>query len=177
MGRKQKMKEKEPINNVSEEIETLYGKYFEDVYKYVYREIPHRQMAEDIAQDVFLVAVKRSDKVLKHSHPKRWLLTTAKYKIREFHRKMKRWTDEPLREEGEEAGVEDYRFEEKEWELTALTILNESEWEMIKKYYLCGVPVSELANAEGITENNMRVRLHRIKKKLKNGMQDRRTAI
>lgn len=160
------------MNSRVNEIEEIYREYFEDVYKYIYRHIPHIQMAEDVTHEVFCVALKKCDEILNHPYPKRWLMRVARYKIREFHRKMKRWTTEPLEEERTEAGAEEPSYEEMEWEMTALKILSEEEWRLIKNYYLIGVPITDLAEAAGITENNMRVRLHRLKKKLRNGMRD-----
>lgn len=66
-----------------------------------------------------------------------------------------------------ELGREELRYEVKELELTALATLDRQEWELVKDYYLYGVTISELASAEGITENNMRVRLWRLKKRLR----------
>ena len=90
--------------------------------------------------------------------------------MRELHRKMKRWATEPLDEGSPELGVEEGCYEEVELELTALAILDEKEWKLIKRYYFGGCPISVLAKEEGITDNNMRVRLYRMKKKLKDGM-------
>ncbi len=166
----QKMKEKDPITNMPDELADIYEKYFDAVFKYVYREIPHKEMAEDITQDVFYVALKKGKDFLEHSEPKLWLLRTAWFKMRELHRKMKRWATEPLDEGSPELGVEEGCYEEVELELTALAILDEKEWKLIKRYYFGGCPISVLAKEEGITDNNMRVRLYRMKKKLKDGM-------
>lgn len=166
----QKMKEMDSITNMPDEFAGIYEKYYEDIFRYIYREIPHRQMAEDITQDVFYVALKKGEDFLTHSEPKLWLLRTAWFKMREFHRRMKCWAVEALDEEHWELSVEESCFEEIELELTALAILSEKEWTLIKRYYFGGCPISVLAEEEGITENNMRVRLHRMKKKLKDKM-------
>ena len=58
-------------------------------------------------------------------------------------------------------------YEKIELELTALAMVSDEEWMLIKKYYLYGATIAELAEAYNITENNMRVRLSRLKKKLR----------
>ena len=64
----------------------VYKRYFGDVYKFVYRRIRNKEIAEDITQDVFCAAWNDIDKFLKHPEPKGWLIVTAKNKLRELYR-------------------------------------------------------------------------------------------
>ena len=80
---------------------------------------------------------------------------------------MKRWTYEALEEDHPRMAVSDREYEGRELELTALDIVSEEEWNLIKDYYLEGITIKELAEKYGITENNMRVRLFRLKTKLR----------
>lgn len=124
-------------------------------------------MAEDIAQDVFYAAWKKGDEFLKHKEPKLWLMVTARNKMHALYRQMKRWTYEPLEEDHPTMAVMEHEYEESELELTALAIISEEEWKLIKDYYLSGITIKELAEKYQITENNMRVRLFRMKAKLR----------
>lgn len=147
-----------------DEFTALYERYFNRIFKYVCRRISDVQTAEDIAQDTFCAAYAKKQDFLGHAQPLRWLLCTARNKLRERYRYMGRRATVPLEEL--ELGREELRYEVKELELTALATLNKQEWELVRDHYFYGITISELACAEGITENNMRVRLWRLKKRL-----------
>ncbi len=160
------MNVEERIASDGEVIEAAYGAYFEDVYKFVFRRIGNEPVTEDIVHDVFCAALNKMEEFRNHPEPKRWLMVTAKNKIRELYRKMKRRSFETL-DEIPEPAVEEPDYREIELELTALAIIDIEEWELIKDYYLNGITIRELAERYGITENNMRVRLHRLRVKLR----------
>lgn len=148
------------------QFEELYRKYFKGVYQYVHREVFNVQTAEDIVQDTFCTAYAKGRDFLDHSQPKLWLFRTARNKMLESYRRMQYRTTVPL-EEGFDLGQEELSYKVKELELTALAVLGVQEWELVKNHYMYGVTISELAESEGITENNMRVRLSRLRKKLR----------
>ena len=84
-----------------------------------------------------------------------------------LYRNMKRWAVEPLEEGHIELAVLDPNYEATELELAALAIISEDEWKLMKDYHLRGITARELAEKAGITENNMRVRLSRLRGKLR----------
>ena len=151
----------------AEEFAEIYRAYFDDVFKLVYRSIPNRPMAEDITQDTFFAALKRGEEFLRHPEPKLWLLRTAHFKILELYRRMRRRATEPLEEEALELAEQEGRYGEIELDMSALTTIGEEEWRMIKEYHLFGTTIAEIAEAEKVTENNMRVRLFRFRQKLR----------
>lgn len=164
------MNEKERMANAGEVVGEAYKEYFQDIYKFVFRRIRNKQIAEDIAHDVFCAALNKAEEFLKHEEPKKWLMVTARNKMYELYRKMKHSALESL-DEIPEIEVEEIDYEKLELELTALAIIDEAEWELIKDYYLIGYTIRELAEKYGITENNMSVRLFRLREKLRNGME------
>ncbi len=147
----------------------VYKAYYEVVFKAVYHRIANRQIAEDITQDTFVVAFRLGEDFLRHPEPKLWLLRTAHYKMLEAYRKAKRWGLEPL-EKHQELEAQDCHYGEVELNLSALATLGKEEWRAIKAYHVFGNTISEMAESEAVTENNMRVRLFRVRKKLKDGM-------
>lgn len=162
------MKENELMINAKTTFAETYEEYFGEVFKYIFRKIPNQHMAEDITQDVFYAAWKKGDEFLNHPEPKLWLMVTARNKMHELYRRMKRWTYAPLEDDHPIMAVVDSEYEECELELTALAIISDEEWKLIKDYYLAGIKIAELAEKYMITENNMRVRLSRLKAKLRN---------
>ncbi len=150
----------------------FYKNNFERIYKYVYRIFPNKQIAEDIAQETFYTAYLKYGEFRGHPNPQLWLLRIARYKILECRKSMRYRRAEPLEQECPELAKEDVHYSVKELEVSALTMLGEKGWRLIKRRYLFGSTISEMAEAEGITENNMRVRLSRLRSRLKNGLED-----
>ena len=147
----------------------VYEAYFDDVFRAVYRKVLDRQTAEDIAQDTFFAAFKLGRDFLGHPEPKLWLLRTAHNKIHELYRKRKRRATEPL-EKYEELAAQDCHYGEIELNLSALATVTEKEWRTVKAHHVFGTTIAEMAESEAVTENSMRVRLFRVRKKLKDGM-------
>lgn len=166
------MGEKEAVmsvdNGVNQDFEAFYNENLEMIYHYIYRIFPNKQIAEDITQETFYVAFKKQDELWKHPNPRYRLIRIAKYKMMEFCKKMRYRNTEPWEPERYELAEEDVSYGIKELDVTARSTLGEKEWCLIKKHYLLGVTISELAEAEGITENNMRVKLSRWTKRLRN---------
>jgi len=157
--------------NTEEKFTEFYKEYYEEIYKYVRHRIPNAQMAEDVVQETFYTAYKKRDVFLEHPYPRRWLLCTARNKVHEICRKMKRWAAAPLGELSHEIITEEIGYDYKELELAVLRVLSEEDWQMLRGYYLYGVKASELAEQNGITEGNMRVRLTRLKQKLRSAIE------
>ena len=62
-------------------------------------------------------------------------------------------------------------FREIDLEQSALCVLRKEEWEMVKGYYMGETAIKELAEKYGVTENNMRVRLYRLKVKVRKAIE------
>ena len=159
------MEEKTEVQN--DEFKDFYEKYFMVIYKYIYRKIKNQQVAEDIAQETFYLAYVRWRDVKEHPSPLGWLLKTAQYKMLEVGRKIYSISEMSL-EEVQDAVEEPPDYGLRELEISALVILKPDEWSLIKKHYLWGYSVRDLAKEEGVTENTLRVRMFRILKRLRN---------
>lgn len=159
------MRDQELGSDGRDEFAAIYQQYYDRVYRYVRRRIPDVQAAEDIVQDTFFIAYMKKLDFLGYAQPLAWLFRTAGNKIMERWRYMRRCGAESL-EEALGLGQEELRYEMAELEQTALKTLGRDEWRLVKRCYLYGITVSELAEAEGVSEGSMRVRLWRLVKKL-----------
>ena len=167
--RKRKMNENERMAGAGEAIETIgeaYRTYLEDVYTYVFRRVGNKAVAEDIVHDVFLTALNRIEVFQDHPQQKGWLMVTARNKLKELRKKMENNPVESL-EEVQDVGAVENDYEMIEFELIMHKVIAEEEWELIKDFYLRGITIRELAEKYGITENAMTVRLHRLRKKIR----------
>ncbi len=131
-----------------------------------------KNIAEDVAQEVFYVAMAKWDEVKVSEQPLRWLFQTANYKILEINRKRTSHPIEYLDDNIPEPPTEESDYGMTELEASALKTVDKREWDLVKKHYFQGYPIDELAEAEGITPNNMRVRLSRMRSKLREALGD-----
>lgn len=147
-------------------IESLYREHFDILTRYVFSMVESRVLTEDIVQDTFCEAVKAAGKLYAHPNQGGWLMKTAKNKIKEARRKA-----------GPEGFlcVDDFLPElmnmEERYSLVELNIImenifSEHEWRLFRMYYIMGYTAKELAEIENITENNLKVRMHRLRKRL-----------
>ncbi len=167
MGKKKRY---ERQNNLSpdedKEFSKLYQEYQPFLLKYVSAVVKDRSLAEDIIQETFYEALCQFDKFYDHPNQKGWLINVARFKIKEINRKMHSGELVLLQEESMHPVKSDIGYEMKELETVMSEVFDESEREYFLKYYLWGYSVKELADVEGVTENNMRVKLYRLKEKL-----------
>jgi len=66
-------------------IEGLYEKYADTVFRYCLRQVGRRDLAEDIASEVFLTLYQKLEQVEDHQLPA-WLFTVAKNKAVDYWR-------------------------------------------------------------------------------------------
>lgn len=131
--------------------------------------------AEDVVQDVFLLAAEKDIRDL--SNPLPWLMkATVNMCMKRYHRKKQNAEKEQRfirrklensidrsvyaveREESKAASVELL--------ITIEQLLSPEEWDILRQYCLQGIPIEEISEQRGIPSNTLRVRICRIRKKL-----------
>lgn len=155
--------------HTDDKIEELYKTQMSELYLYAYHMIGNQQEAEDIVQETFCLALGKRDKFLNHPNQKGWLMVVVKNKLFEISRERKNHASLSL-DEAQEIENEESQYKEIELEQTALRIMSREEWNMVKDHTLGKATVGELAKRYGITENNMRVRLHRLRRKVQEAL-------
>lgn len=60
------------------------------VYNFIRYRILDKSLAQDVLQETFYLAYKKWDTLKDHPNQTGWLLETARYKIQEFNRKIKK---------------------------------------------------------------------------------------
>lgn len=66
----------------------IYDKYIDKIYAFCFRNIGNQQEAEDIAQDVFIEAMKSIKRFEGRSQFRTWLYQVARYHVMDYWRKM-----------------------------------------------------------------------------------------
>lgn len=149
-----------------EEYETLVEAGYEVVKSYVNRS-GYADAAEDITQEVFFIAWKKRTYLKIHNNQMGWLIQTAKYKIKEYERVCARRRAERLDDLSLTMGWEEMAYRLAEWEVLLGGIMKEQEVELFLDHYYHGISVGEIARRKHIKEQNLRMQLQRLKKRVK----------
>ena len=134
-------------------------------------ETPAEKLAKDVLQETYYVAYKKWDILCEHSNPMGWLINTAKNKIRELNKSLKKIECEVDLDADEYTFTED-GYGKSELDLIITKGLTEEEKNRFYKYFLHGYSISELAQLEKISENNMSVRISRLRSKIAQNIPD-----
>ena len=164
----------------SDFIRQLYEKEAEHLYYFARKMVEDVELAHDIVQETFCVAMRKQEEVVNHPEPLAWLYCTAKYVIlSECRKKQKRdllGCYEDMEEILTDAHAE-LEFSKVEEDDEVLTLLTESECKIIELVYVQGYKTKEAASRLSMNENTLRVKLLRIRNKLKPKIKQNRNPV
>ncbi|MCL6515701.1 MAG: sigma-70 family RNA polymerase sigma factor [Alicyclobacillus sp.] len=141
--------------------------YGTDVLNVAYSYVRNYHQAQDIAQDVFLRALTKMDSFRGESSVKAWLLSITVNRCKDH---LRSWSvrhevhDEEqvaLSRAASDTEAEAVGRLERERVWQALQRLPVKYREVVVLYYMRGLPGHEVARVLGISEQNVRTRLHR----------------
>jgi len=166
------------INQVLEGDANSYGilvqRYQSLVYTVVYRMVKNKEEAEEIAQDTFVKAYKSLVNYRGESKFSTWLYTIAYRKSLDAIKVKKRFVSTELIEEISEGEIEmvndalNYLQTKERKKIIADSILKlpEEEAVIVTLYYFEEKSVKEIKKIVGLTEENIKIKLYRSRKKL-----------
>ena len=148
--------------------ETLMKRYILQVYGAALRLVKDEENAQEVTQMAFIQAYRQLDS-WRGENFGAWVTIIANHiALRMLEKETRRQTD-PL-DENIDPPNEEYD-EQRELQLQALekaiTQLSEAERQIIQWHYYEGVPLQTIAQRVGQTENNIKVRIFRIREELK----------
>lgn len=167
------MDENREPSKVREEFDRLYLEYRQKLQRLVLTKIKDPYLAEEVVQEIFYEAWRHYAVVSVHESQEGWLYQTAWYKIKEFMRRIMQCSESSMDAERVEMSVEEEGFDKAELDLMIYEILTPDELLRFHRYFLWGETTAEMAKKEAITENNMRVRISRLKKKIESALKDK----
>jgi len=148
--------------------ETLMKRYTSQVYGAALRLMKDEENAQEVTQMAFIQAYRQLDS-WRGENFGAWVTIIANHIALRLMEKEKRRQTDPLNENIDPPN-EEYD-EQRELQLQALenaiTRLSEDERQIIQWHYYEGVPLQTIAQRVGQTENNIKVRIFRIREKLK----------
>ncbi len=161
---------------------TLVARYQNYVFTIVIRHVNDRELAEELAQDVFVKAYKALSSFKGNSKFSTWLYTITHHTCLSHLRKKEHETvfpgDEQMHlwangQDGSHAGT---RLEQKAQQQLlneAVKQLPESDSELITLFYNAEQSIEEISVITGLTTSNVKVKLLRARQKLKEILQTR----
>ena len=168
------------------ELTAAYEAYRDMVYRIAFVQTKSTAQAEDIQQNVFLALVKYSDRIRSEQHLKAWLIRVTQNACKKHFRSL--WVkltvlyDDALYKEqdADEDGAAvpapepEEASEQEDLVAEMVQALPESSRVVIHLFYYEQMSVREIANALGITEQNVKTRLSRARDKLREQLGERK---
>jgi RNA polymerase sigma-70 factor (ECF subfamily) len=151
----------------------LYDKYFEPIYRYVYRRVSSVETAEDLVSQTFYDALSHLKSYQHKGYPfSAWLYKIAHNNVLKWYRSNSRHQQVDLENVVELRSDEDVVEElavntERGNVLAMLEKLEYEDRELIRLKYFEEVSNIEIGQIMGITANNVGVKLYRALKRLK----------
>lgn len=146
-----------------EEIEEIYNRYFDTIYRVCFSFMKNEADTEDIVQETFLKLITSDKPFQSKSHEKAWLIVTAcntcKDALKHWRRKVEDIDDYP--------SLEAAKLSRDEHILSAVLALPIKYKEVVFLYYYEGYQTSEIARMLHCSGSAVRNRLMRARKILK----------
>ena len=152
--------------------EPLYNKYYEQIFRYIYQRMDDKDTANDVTSQVFLKALRNIHKYEYRGVPfASWLYRIAKSELYQSFRdnKARRTVNVESMHLFEmiEEWEEDTTDQNRSALLKIIEKLSEEEIQMIEMRYFEKRSFREIGEILDITENNAKVKSHRVIKKMK----------
>ncbi|MCB0430791.1 MAG: sigma-70 family RNA polymerase sigma factor [Flavobacteriales bacterium] len=152
--------------------EVLYDRYYERIFRFVYQRVDEMQTASDITSQVFFKAmVHLKDYTFKGTPFSAWLFRIATNELNMEFRRNKTNRSVNIESISDiqsiiESSGEDYTEEKMGKLIKVLGELKEDELEMVDMRFFEKRSYKEIGQVLAISENNAKVKVHRVLKKL-----------
>ncbi|MDB4940388.1 MAG: polymerase ECF-type sigma factor, polymerase sigma-70 factor, subfamily [Candidatus Doudnabacteria bacterium] len=147
----------------------LYELYFDKIFKFIYYRVSHKEVAEDLTEDVFIKAWT-SIKTVKENSFSGWLYQIAKNKVIDYYRQKKATVDieeiQNILESDENLSENTNTIIEKRVFMEALKQLTPEQQIIIKLKFIEDLDNSEISDLISKSEGSIRVVQHRAILKL-----------
>lgn len=159
---------------------TLVDKHKDMVFTICVKIVRKAEDAEELAQDVFLKVYEKLDSFRGDARFSTWLYRIA-YNAAISKTRKRRLEVEAL----DDFTINNYSVDDVKEELqnidkeeqqtmlkTAMESLSDDDYLIIKLFYLKELPVKDISEVTGLSQANVKVKLHRIRKKMYCNMKD-----
>lgn len=151
--------------------------YYTRIYRYCMVRLHDAAGAEDLTQEVFVVAWTRRKDLMVHENPPGFLYVTAQNLTLARLRKQKK-EPLPLSEDYDAPSLDgdafaqwyrevDEKIDEGEYLAPILAALSPESLALYRDYYIAHRPLKEIAREQGVSEVALRMRLVRLRRRVK----------
>jgi len=161
--------------------ESLYQKYHQDIFQFLFYMVRNREQTEDLVQEVYIRVYKSYKRFEGKSSEKTWLFSIARNVAIDFFRKQKGWKGRLLEKfDWSENQVKDeypipeeitIQNEKIQWIYKCLDRCTVDQKAVIILRYIHDLSISETAQALSWTESKVKTTQHRSLKVLKRQME------
>ncbi len=150
----------------------LYDRYYEQIFRFIYRRTDDQNLTADICSQVFLKAIQKLEKYQYKGVPfSAWLYRIASNEVSQYFRNVSKnrivsAQDHQLNNIIDEV-VEQKDEQLQQMLLQALDQLKPTDLELIELRFFEHRPFKEIADILDITESNAKVKTYRILERLK----------
>lgn len=150
----------------------LYTRYYEPVFRFVFRRTADEELTADICSQVFLKAIQRLSEYSFRGVPfSAWLFRIASNEVAQFYRHQQKnrvvsAEESQIGDMAEEIESEDNEALRAQL-LVALDELKPGDMELIEMRFFEQRSFKEIADITGMTESNAKVKTYRILERLK----------
>ena len=150
----------------------LYQRYYEPIFRFLFRRTASEDLAADLCSQVFLKALQRIDRYQYRGVPfSAWLFRIASNELAQHYRSVKALrtvsvTDDSLGDLADEMEVEENMWQIPDM-VAALDQLRPDDVNLIELRFFEQRPFKEIADILNITESNAKVRTYRILERMK----------
>lgn len=164
---------KEVLGGKSEQFEHILNRYSGQVFNLIAHIVPCKEDAEELTQDVFIKVFRLLSSFKEESSFSTWIYRIATNTALSAARKMKHDTlhlDDAAYSNIPEEIIDEALDNDSEERLQrlsdAIEMLCADERALITLYYINEKPIAEVASVLGLTASNVKIKLHRTRKKL-----------
>lgn len=150
----------------------LYERYYEPIYRFVYRRTSDSDLSADLSSQVFLKALQRLSGYEYRGVPfSAWLFRIASNEVAQHFRDSRNQRTVSVEDHTLVEVAEEMELDEDLWQVEdligAMDLLKPSDIEVIELRFFEQRPFKEVAEILGITESNAKVKTYRILERLK----------
>lgn len=150
----------------------LYNRYYEPIFRYIYRRCLQEDIAADICSQVFLKAMQKLNKYQFKGVPfSAWLYRIASNEVSQYYRNEKKTRTVAMEDSNIGEMFEEMEIDELEPYkgklLEALEQLAPKDLQLIEMRFFEQRPFKEIASILDITESNAKVKTYRLLNRMK----------
>ena len=153
----------------------FYERHHKEIFLFIYRRTDDEEVTADLTQQVFLKAMQSMDRYNYRGIPfSAWLYRIASNEVAQHFRDQQKFRIVSV----EKSGVDEIMEEEyghvdlarREALFSAIKKLNATDLELIEMRFFEKRSFKEIGEIKGITENNAKVKVHRILERVRNSI-------